>query len=461
MKTIHRPLGVVISAAMLFGSSRTLAQNVETTQSYCSPDGMTGGFSGSDDVVNGGKLMLTGAAKITPDGKLQLTDSKKPFSQSANVYYYDPLDMSYVDGTNNRPFHTYFSFTIGPITGTNAGAGLSFLMQNNDVGQTGASGAGTGYAGISTSLAIEFDTHRDVPPMGNALYPDPMVDHIGFMLDGKHEEHPAYILPEIDGSPNLTLRRLYVWIDYAGMGDQNVRVYLSATKQKPAMPLVWQLNKNPAPLVPFPTFPDAFNTADWFSVVMDNKPAQAWVGFSAATFNATITNDHVIEEWEFSNQGVPCACQETDFCGNADPTKPACDAASSGVCVECLLNDDCGAQKPVCDTTAKECGQCTKNSDCDRFPNTPLCDNIAGSSTEGECKACETGTVFNPISGTCTSDEMPPGSGSGAGGGNNGTIGGGGLSCAIPSFMAEGNSRAILPLLFGAAVLVLRRRRRA
>jgi len=280
MKTIHRFLGVVVSAAMLFGTSHTLAQGVEATQSYCSPDGTTGGFSDSDDVLNGGKLMLTGAAKITADGKLQLTDSKKLFSQSANVYFFDPLDMSYVDGENkkNRPFHSYFSFTISPNGGATAGAGLSFLMQNNDVGQTGASGAGMGYAGISTSLAIEFDTHKDVPPMGNANYPDPMADHIGFMLDGKHEEHPAYILPQIDGSPNLTLRRLYVWIDYPGMGDRNVLVYVSATKQKPATPLVWQLNKNPTPLVPFPTFPDAFDAADWFSFFFDNKTAQAGVG---------------------------------------------------------------------------------------------------------------------------------------------------------------------------------------
>lgn len=457
MRTIHRPLGVVVSAAMLFGASQALAQNVETTESYCSPDGTTGGFSESDNVTNGGKLMLTGAAKITADGKLQLTDATKMFSQSANVYYFDPLDLSYVEGTNNRPLHTYFSFTIGPKGDDNGGAGLTFLMQNNDVGQTGASGAGMGYAGISTSLAIEFDTRRDIPPMGNALYPDPIADHIGFMLDGKHEEHPAYILPEIDGSPNLTNRRLHVWIDYPGKGDQTMRVYMSTTKTKPAMPLVWQMNKNPQPMLPFPTFPDAFDAADWFTVVMDNKPAQAWVGFSASTYNATITNDHVIEEWEFSNQGMPCVCQEKEYCRNIDPTTPICDADASGFCVECLVSEDCGATKPVCDKTAKLCGICTTNADCNRFPDSPLCDLEDNSPTRGECKACEMGTVFDMATGTCIPEEVtppppPPGS-------DTGTIGGGGF-CTVASFMADENPRTVLPLLFGAAALVIRRRRR-
>lgn len=462
MKTIHRPLGVVVSAAMLFGTNPTFAQGVEATQAYCSPDGTTGGFSESDKWQNGGKLMLMGAAKITPDGKIQLTDSKLPFSQSANVYYFDPLDLSYVSDKNNRPLHAYFSFTIGPEGGDNGGAGLSFLMQNNDVGQTGASGAGMGYAGISTSLAIEFDTRRDIPPMGNASYPDPVADHIGFMLDGKHEEHPAFILPDIDGSPNLTLRRLHVWIDYPGMGDQNVRIYMSTTKQKPAMPLVWQLNKNPQPMLPFPAFPDLFDMADWFTVVMDMKPAQAWVGFSAATYNAVVTNDHVIEEWEFSNQGMPCACQEMTYCGNADPTKPVCDAGpgASGVCVECLVDENCGSQKPVCDTTAKVCESCKDNTDCNRFPNTPVCDTDAASPTQGECKACPPATTYNPTTGVCVSDEMPPGP-SGAGGGNGGTIGGGGFYCTISGVIGDDTSRAALPLLLGAAALVMRRRRRA
>jgi hypothetical protein len=460
MKTIHRPLGVVVSAAMLFGTSPTLAQGVEATEAYCSPDGTTGGFSDSDSWMNGGKLMLTGAAIITPDGKLQLTDHTKPFSQAANVYYYDPLDLSYVDGTNNRPFHTYFSFIISPEGGDNGGAGLSFLMQNNDVGQTGASGAGMGYAGISTSLAIEFDTRRDIPPMGNALYPDPIVDHIGFMLDGKHEEHPAYILPDIDGSPNLTLRRLHVWIDYPGMGDQSMRVYMSTTKQKPATPLVWQLNKLPLPLVPFPTFPDAFDAADWFTVVMDMKPAQAWVGFSAATYNATVTNDHVIEEWEFSNEGAPCVCQEKEYCGNVDPTKPVCDPTDSGVCVECLVDENCGPTKPVCDTTAKVCELCTTSADCERFPEAPVCDTDEASPTKGECQGCAIGTTYDAATGTCVKDEIPDPSTTSSGG-NPGTIGGGGLSCAVATFMADDNSRKVLPLLFGAAALVIRRRRRA
>lgn len=461
MKTIHRPLGVVISAAMLFGTNHAFAQGVEATQSYCSPDGTTGGFSDSDNWMNGGKLMLMGAAKITADGKLQLTDSKQPFSQSANVYYFDPLDLSYVSDKNNRPLHVYFSFIITPNGGDNGGAGLSFLMQNNDVGQTGASGSGLGYAGISTSLAFEFDTRRDIPPMGNASYPDPVADHIGFMLDGKHEEHPAFIVPDIDGSANLTNRRLHVWIDYPGMGDQSMRMYVSTTKQKPAMPLVWQLNKNPQPMLPFPVFPDVFDTADWFTVVMDNKPAQAWVGFSASTYNAMVTNDHIIEEWEFSNRGMPCTCQETDYCGVIDPTKPVCDAGSSGICVECLMDTNCGAQNPVCDTTAKQCDDCKDNTDCNRFPDAPLCDNVTGSPTQGECKACEVGTVFNSMTGTCVSEEMPPGSSSGAGGGNGGTIGGGGFSCTITNFMADDVQRKALPFLFGAVAFLMRRRRRS
>jgi hypothetical protein len=219
------------------------------------------------------------------------------------------------------------------------------------------------------------------------------------------------------------------------------------------------LNKNPQPMLPFPTFPDAFDTADWFTVVMDNKPAQAWVGFSASTYNASITNDHIIHEWEFSNQGAPCACQETDYCGNNDPTKPICDVGNSGVCVECLLDDNCGSNKPVCNPMAKICDPCKNNTDCNRFPTTPVCDTDPASPTIGECTACPVGTLFDMATGTCV-NEVIPGPTGGSGGGP-GTIGGGGFNCAVSSWLADGESRTVLPLLFGAAALVMRRRRRA
>lgn len=308
------------------------------------------------------------------------------------------------DKAYNRPFHVYYSFTITPNSGADAGAGMSFLMQNNDVGQTGASGEGMGYGGISTSLAIEFDTHKYVPPKGNANYPDPEGHHIGFMLDGKYEEHPALINLQDTDFSSLTGKRMYVWIDYAGMGSNQVLLYMSTTKQKPDEPLTWHANKAPAPILPTAVYPDDFDADNWISVEMDSKPPQAWVGFSAAT-GSGITNDHIVEEWEFSNEGVPCACQEVGYCATLDPKKPAC-GSDTGLCVECNVNKDCSQENPICTSATHTCGDCTTNADCSRFPDNPVCDIEEGSPTKGACIACPEGEAYNASTGKCV--PVPP-----------------------------------------------------
>src|SRR6185369_16868683 len=94
---------------------------------------------------------------------------------------------------------------------------------------------------------------------------------------------------------------------------------------------------------------------------------------------------HVIYEWEFSNQGVPCACQDAAVaCKQGYPTTPACSEGpgtqNKGICVECT------AKSPICDAAKHTCDVCTTDADCKGHPETPLC-ALTGPQ-KGACVEC-------------------------------------------------------------------------
>lgn len=72
------------------------------------------------------------------------------------------------------------------------------------------------------------------------------------------------------------------------------------------------------------------------------------------------------------------ACNGPGTCTNGDA--PICDT-SSGACVGCLTDKDCGGDRPVCDQVHGQCGQCLSNSDCGAAA--PVC-NVAAS----RCVTC-------------------------------------------------------------------------
>jgi hypothetical protein len=81
---------------------------------------------------------------------------------------------------NVQAFTTDFSFQI--TAGTNTADGMTFAIQNDAVSAVGASGAGLGYAGIASSVAVKFDLYSNA---GEGP------DSAGFYTDGAAPTVPA------------------------------------------------------------------------------------------------------------------------------------------------------------------------------------------------------------------------------------------------------------------------------
>lgn len=401
--------GLLASAAILAGistGSDAFAQ-VTVTENYCIPAGSPklGGFQETDI---GTTLVANGGAKILPDGRFQLTDATSSSGQSSTIFYSNALTFRYTDivAMTPRQFHVFFSFSMGPqVSETASGSGLAFLVQNNLKSSVGSNGDGIGYGGLKKSFGFEFDTHKDTPSSGTVLYEDPVEDHIGFMLDGNQSEHPAYCKP-IDANQNQVqfnstgpiLKRFYVWIDFAGgtgPDAKKYKLYLSETKTKPAASIVWEEHKDfTGADLQNPNFPESgFDPDYWLSTQMAGAPGQGWVGFSASTYGPIIKNDHFIHEFEFSNKGIPCACQGAEACKTAAGTA-SCSAGpltqDSGECVECTEADPtpCSGTTPVCDKLNEVCVECNTNVDCMTMEN-PHCDPIGHTcvpcATDADC----------------------------------------------------------------------------
>jgi hypothetical protein len=523
MKTIIRQ-GIRFGAlaASLLGAASASAEE-GTTRAYCIPDTSKDGGFGDKDTFDpltdpSGTLLVRGDAKITPQGTLLLTSAASDLAQSGNVTTKDQLDLAYTDAPANtkaRPFHSYFTFSIGPNTGLKGGAGLTFWGHNGDAGSVGAGADGLGYGGLTTSFAIEFDTFSD-PPAGGK-FEDLKDNHIGFMVNGLQAEHPATFVPTDSGVaiPFATASKdkFHVWIDYEGGDSRQLDVYFSKSKDKPKTPIAWDLHKAQYASDASIVFPDNFNMADLLSKA--GKLPKAYIGFSASTYATPgAKNDHIIHQWEYSTTGnTPCACQGATACA-ATETTPACSAGTGtmgqGICVECTVMDqsackdkkqvcdpktetcvgcnvgaDCPPQNPVCDPAKNTCGPCTTDAECSAtHPDAPVCSPsgpVKGTCVEcgkdSDCKGMEnvcevaTGTCILPCSKDmpcpmgwkcdveagrceeCAEGEVCPGPGGDI-------IQGGGCACSVIGLSKEEGLSTCLLTALGLASAVARRRRR-
>lgn len=133
---------------------------------------------------------------------------------------------------NASDFSTYFTFRITDPGGTifdcnqTAGAdGIVFVAQSVS-SSIGGAGAGIGYAGISNSVGVEFDTWC------NGANNDPSSNHLGIDINGNVNHGP--------GAPN-TLDVLtdfddgniwHAWVDYDGT---NIDVRANQTGIRPLL----------------------------------------------------------------------------------------------------------------------------------------------------------------------------------------------------------------------------------
>lgn len=125
------------------------------------------------------KLTSNGAVKVN-DSNLRLTDGP---SQAGSAFWPYPLALDQTMG-----FRTWFQFQITDrVESGGASGGLAFVMQPRGSHAIGQGDSGLGYGGISPSVTVEFDTHR------NSW--DPNGNHIGINIDGDVVSQAAYYHP--------------------------------------------------------------------------------------------------------------------------------------------------------------------------------------------------------------------------------------------------------------------------
>lgn len=220
----------------------------------------------------GGELVLCGSAQPM-DESIRLTPAKR--IQAGAAWLARKQDVA-------KGFSTMFQFRIteqgdvfpSEVTESTGGDGFAFVIQNADAKALGAPGGCLGYAGIANSVAIEFDTW-DNHDSGHAFVRDVNDNHVAVHTLGTepNSEFESYALgvspnlPWLDDGEVHTVRIEYV--------PGNLYVFVDDIK---------------TPVLAVQLFLDE---------VLDLDEGKAWVGFTAATWDAF--ENHDILDWAFTS----------------------------------------------------------------------------------------------------------------------------------------------------------------
>ncbi len=147
-------------------------------------------------------LQLNGNA-FQNGNKLTLTSAN--FTQAGSAFSTTPLTLN-----SNVSFSTVFSFEIlnrGGCCGFTGADGLMFVLQPNS-NTAGGAGGGIGYAGISNSMGVEFDTFDNGEVGGS--------NHVGINLNGSVNSvaSTGQLSPDFDNGSTW-----WGWVDYNGTND--------------------------------------------------------------------------------------------------------------------------------------------------------------------------------------------------------------------------------------------------
>jgi hypothetical protein len=186
-------------------------------------------------------------------------------------------------------FSTFFSFQIRNPVGIGdadgAGAdGIVFAVQT--VSNTaGGGGGGIGYAGITNSVGVEFDTYNNGEPGGG--------NHVGIDLNGSVTSVTSLAIPGRFNDGALW----FAWVDYNGVTDL-LEVRVSNTPARPAAATI-------------------FTTVDLPTVL---GTTNAFVGFTSGTGAGGGT--HEIVSWNLVGTFAPIGQTPTPG-PTVTPTVPA------------------------------------------------------------------------------------------------------------------------------------------
>lgn len=207
-----------------------------------------------NDFSDASSLLFNGVAAAN-NGILRLTPAAT--WQAGSVFYHEALDID-----SDTSFKTEFQFQISGGDGSKGSDGFTFMLQSKGSNALGSRGSGLGYAGVSQSVAIEFDTYK---------WQDPNNNHVAVLANGDQINHLVF------GTPTFNLNGgdvLNAWIEYDGLTDE-LEVFVSDGISQPEDSLFSY-------------------TIDLTSVL----GSTAYVGFSAGT--GGLANNHDILNWEFN-----------------------------------------------------------------------------------------------------------------------------------------------------------------
>ncbi len=212
------------------------------------------------------KISLNGNASLINDA-LRLTNGDYWDRDIGSAFYSKQISMK-----DKTSFKTKFQFQIYNLNNSssdsdNQGQGFVFMLQNESRGNQAVGDPyeyGTlGYKGISSSVAIEFDT-------ADSGSFEPSDNHIGLNVGGSVESIVTNT-PDFDlNSGNV----INAWIDYNGKNSK-LDVFVSETSKKPKKPTL----------------------STFFDIIRGDS--RVYVGFGGATERYE-TDIHDILTWEFS-----------------------------------------------------------------------------------------------------------------------------------------------------------------
>jgi len=235
-------------------------------------------FNFSDFRGAGGSLYINGNAAIVGSA-LRLVPATG--DQRGSAYHISRQHLSLPGG-----WTTTFQFRItnpGPGGGTDpngdSGAdGFAFIIQDSSPSALGAAGGGIGYAGISRSLAVEFDTWFNIENDTNS-------NHVAV--------HTRWQDPNSEAA---TARLGFANVPF---DLEDGQVHTATIAYNGSGQLSITLDNAPTPLLTV-----NFNHNDYLQIL--DSSGFAWVGFTAATGGAW--EDIDILSWSFTPVPEPASC---------------------------------------------------------------------------------------------------------------------------------------------------------
>lgn len=207
--------------------------------------------SATDLQLNGNASLASSALRLTPDLS----------TQRGSAYYKQAFSLD-----QNTSFNTQFQFRTGGTQGTNGADGFTFVIQGNDTTFVSGSGGTLGYAGLTNSIAVKFDTYK------NAEYGDVSGNNIGVLKRGDMRSTKE-VNVGLDINSGAAIN---AWVDYNATARQ-LDVYLSNSTTKPGTALLSE-------------------TVDLTALVGNT----AYMGFTGAT--GGLRNSQSIEKWTASTK---------------------------------------------------------------------------------------------------------------------------------------------------------------